>query len=116
MTNVLKYKGYIGSIEYTPEDGVLFGSVAGVVPTLNYEGNTIKELENDFKETVDFYLQMCEEDGIEPIKPDTDAEESLTLFISASLYEKALKYVEANNQTLNSFVENIIAEKVSATV
>lgn len=114
MTNVLKYKGYIGSIEYTPEDGVLFGSVAGVVPTLNYEGSTIKELENDFKEAVDFYLQMCEEDGVEPIKPDT--EESLTLLISASLYEKAVKYVEANNQTLNSFVENIIAEKVSATV
>ena len=54
----LKYKGYLGSIEYSEEDGVYFGRVFGLSNSLvSYEGKTVEELEDDFKKVIDDYLQ-----------------------------------------------------------
>ena len=46
----LEYKGYSGSIEYSEEDGLLYGQVLGIRGLISYEGETGKELEKDFKE------------------------------------------------------------------
>ena len=57
---LLKYKGYSGSIEFTPEDNCLFGKVLDLHRDIVlYEGNTIDELRKDFEEAVDFYLESC---------------------------------------------------------
>ena len=56
----LKYKGYLGSIEYSEEDGVYFGRVFGLNNSrASYEGKTVEELEADFKKAIDDYLQNC---------------------------------------------------------
>ena len=68
MNNTMIYKGYVGSIEYTQEDGVLFGKVQGIRSLLSYEGSTIKKLVNDFHSVVDDYLADCEEEGVRPEK------------------------------------------------
>jgi predicted HicB family RNase H-like nuclease len=67
--DTLEYKGYHGSIEYSKEDKCLFGKVLGMTKDLIlYEGNTVEELENDFKAAIDSYLEGCEELGIKPQK------------------------------------------------
>ena len=66
MNNLLKYKKYIGSVEYSEEDNLLYGSVLGIHSLISYEGTTIKELIEDFHGAVDDYLLMCEEDGTAP--------------------------------------------------
>lgn len=66
----LRYKGYTGSVEYSPEDGCLFGKVQGLYGTLiSYEGNSVEEIKKDFEEAIDDYLESCKERGIEPAKP-----------------------------------------------
>ncbi len=41
----LKYKGYVGSVEYSEEDNCLFGKVIGMSKDcITYEGTTIDEL------------------------------------------------------------------------
>lgn len=66
----LSYKGYTGSVEYSPEDGCLFGKVQGLYGTLiSYEGNSVEEIKKDFEEAIDDYLESCKERGIEPAKP-----------------------------------------------
>ncbi len=65
----LEYKGYSGTIEYSKEDGLLFGKVLGIKGLLSYEGVTDIALEADFKDVIDAYLEDCEEVGIKPEKP-----------------------------------------------
>ena len=66
----LRYKGYTGSVEYSAEDGCLYGKVQGLQGTLiSYEGNSVEEIREDFEGAVDDYLQSCEERGISPAKP-----------------------------------------------
>ena len=68
MNNILEYKGYNGTVEYSAEDSVLFGKVIGIKSLMSYEGQSVEELKADFEGAVDDYIKYCEENGIEPEK------------------------------------------------
>ena len=68
MSNTMKYKDYIGSVEFSESDGVFFGKVMGIRALVSYEGETAKDLVEDFHGAVDDYLALCEEQGVEPEK------------------------------------------------
>lgn len=68
MNNTMEYKGYIGTVEFSEEDCLLYGKVKGIRSLIFYEGTTAKELVTDFHNAVDDYLILCEENGITPEK------------------------------------------------
>ena len=59
MDNTIRYKGYVGSTEFSEEDGIFCGKVMGVRSLISYEGENEKELLNDFHAAVDDYLEFC---------------------------------------------------------
>lgn len=59
MSDLLEYKGYHGTVSYSTDDKLLFGSVVGVQDSLSCHGNTINELEAAFRDCVDGYLNDC---------------------------------------------------------
>ncbi len=66
MNNTIQYKGYVGSVEFSEEDGIFFGKVMGIRSLISYEGESAKELLNDFHDAVDTYLEHCKEEGKKP--------------------------------------------------
>ncbi|MCM1184731.1 MAG: hypothetical protein NC337_15285 [Roseburia sp.] len=66
MSNLLSYKNYNGTVEYSKEDNCLFGKVIGIKSLLSYEGDSVKELEQGFRDVIDEYLQDCMERRVEP--------------------------------------------------
>jgi len=53
----LHYKGYIGSVDYSEENNILFGKVLGMSKdAITYEGASIEELKADFEAGVDYYI------------------------------------------------------------
>lgn len=66
MNNTIQYKGYVGSVEFSEEDGIFFGKVMGIRSLISYEGETTKELLDDFHGAVDDYLENCKAVGKEP--------------------------------------------------
>ncbi|MCD7822689.1 MAG: type II toxin-antitoxin system HicB family antitoxin [Oscillospiraceae bacterium] len=105
MSNTMKYKDYIGSVEFSESDGVFFGKVMGIRALISYEGETAKDLVEDFHEAVDDYLILCEEKGIEPEKAYKG---SFNVRISPELHRSAAVYAAAHNMSLNSFVETAV--------
>lgn len=69
MSNLLSYKNYNGTVGYSKEDKCLFGKVVGIKSLLLYEGNSVQELEQDFKNVIDEYLANCKERNLEPEQP-----------------------------------------------
>ena len=52
MNSIMKYKGYWAKIEYSDEDECFYGIIVGLKNTsISFEGNTVKELKKDFKES-----------------------------------------------------------------
>lgn len=68
MNITLEYKGYVGSVEFSEQDRIFYGKVKGIHASISYEGTSIKELSDDFREAIDSYLMLYAAEGIEPEK------------------------------------------------
>lgn len=106
----LEYKSYTGSIEYSPEDNLLYGKVLGINGLISYEGETGKLLEEDFKAAIDSYLSDCEETGKLPEKPFKG---SFNVRIPANLHQKAALLAMEAKTSLNNFVAEAIRFRIS---
>ena len=112
MRGNLKYKGYIGSIEYSEEDNCLFGKVLGINKVLiSYEGNTVRELKEDFINGVEQYLASCEAKNILPQKSFTG---TFNVRIPSDIHGKAALIAQEEGISLNAFVRSAIEEKVES--
>ena len=109
MSNTIEYKGYIGSVEFSEEDGIFFGKVMGLRALLSYEGSTASELVTDFHGAVDDYLTLCAAEGTEPEKAYKG---SFNIRISPELHKKLAISAAAQQMSLNSFVEHALANAV----
>lgn len=109
----LKYKGYSGSVEYSPEDDCLYGKVLGLKGTLiSYEGQSIDEIKNDFEQAVDYYLESCRERGIQPAKPYSGR---LILRMPSDLHEDVANMAASIGTTINDFVLRSIKNELRVT-
>jgi len=66
MKNTIEYKGYIGSVEFSEDDLLFFGNVQGIRSLISYEGKDAESLVQDFHNSVDYYLDVCEKEGKTP--------------------------------------------------
>lgn len=103
----LKYKGYLGTIEPDLETGELFGKLAFIRDLVTYEAETLKALEQEFKNSVDEYLASCSELNKQPDQPFKG---TFNVRISPELHRKAV--LASGDSSLNAFVSEAIQEKL----
>ena len=108
--NVMEYKGYIGTVEFSAENNILFGKVIGINGLVSYEGESVSQLRADFEESVDDYIEMCTEKGIEPQKCYKG---SLSVRISPELHRTLAVFATSHDMSLNATVEQAIQKFVS---
>ena len=109
----LEYKNYSGNIEYSEEDGLLYGKVLGIKGLLSYEGETGKELESSFKETIDIYLADCKAENKEPEKPYKG---SFNVRIPSNLHQRAALLAMEAKISLNAFVAESIRSRIMKSI
>ena len=111
MNNTIEYKGYIGSVEFSEADGIFYGKVQGIRSLISYEGVNAEELVSDFHGAVDDYLMLCEDLGD---KPETAYKGSLNVrFKNKETHRRAALYAMAHQQSINSFIEEAVEEKLA---
>lgn len=112
MNNIMQYKGYVGSVEFSENDNVLFGKVQGIRSLISYEGTTVQELLDDFHGAVDDYLALCAEEGIEPEVPYKG---SVNIrFKKPDTHRRAAIYALTHDQSLNSFIDECVVQRLDA--
>lgn len=109
MSNLLSYKNYNGTVEYSREDKCLFGKVVGIKSLLSYEGNSVQDLEQDFQSVIDEYLADCKERNIEPEQPYKG---TFNIRISPELHRDIAIYAIEHGKSLNAVVEEAIGNMV----
>lgn len=109
MSNLLSYKNYNGTVEYSREDRCLFGKVVGIKSLLSYEGESVQELEQDFRNVIDEYLSDCEDQNIEPEQPYKG---TFNVRISPELHRNIAIYAIEHGKSLNAAVEEAIGKMV----
>ena len=110
-SNVLSYKGYYGSIEFSLEDDCLFGSLIGLENgAMTYEGDTLNELKSRFEETVDIYLEHCQECGIEPQRPFSGL---FSIRLNPSLHQMVAIKAREKGISINRFVKQVLEHELN---
>ena len=96
---MLTYKGYSGQLDIDTEAGILFGQVLDIRDVVTFQGKTVEEAVQAFHDSVDDYLEFCQDRGEEPNKPfsgklpyRTTPERHRQLYLSA---QKAGKSINA---------------------
>jgi predicted HicB family RNase H-like nuclease len=74
-----------------------------------YEGNTVEELENDFRNAIDSYLEGCEELGINPRKSYNGV---LNVRIPSEIHSKIAIYAEKHGTSINAFIRDSIEKRL----
>lgn len=109
MSNLLSYKNFNGTVEYSKEDGCLFGKVIGIKSLLSYEGDSVKELEQDFRNVIDEYLLDCKEQNVTPEQPFKG---TFNVRINPELHRNLAVYAIEHGKSLNVVVEEAIRNMV----
>ncbi len=94
---MLNYKGYVGQLEIDDEAGIIFGRVLDIRDVVTFKGETVAEAKQAFQDSVDDYLEFCQETGQEADKPfsgrlpfRTTPENHRKLFIAARKAGKSI--------------------------
>lgn len=109
MKNVLEYKGYTGSVDFSAEDKVFFGKLTGIRDVVTFEGETVKELMKAFHDAVNDYLAMCKELGKDP---DKEYKGSFNVRLKPRVHRLAAMKSAALKISLNQFVEKVVEKEV----
>lgn len=111
MSNTISYKNYVGSVEFSEEDGLFYGKVLGIRSLISYEGTTANELIDDFHGAIDDYLETCSSEGT---RPEVAYKGSFNVRTTPEIHRRAAIYAMNHNESLNSFVTEAMEEKLAA--
>ena len=103
----MKYKGYTGVVEFDEESGVLFGHVIGLRDYITFQGDSVAEITQAFRDSVNIYLELCAERGESPEKPYSG---QFVLRIDPRLHRVMSHAAEQQGVSLNRIVEERLEE------
>jgi len=107
--NMLKYKDFFGSVDYSASDECFYGKIIGTSDLVTFEGDSVESLKVAFIEAVEDYLILCEEVGKEPQK---SYKGSFNVRVSPELHKDAAMLASRKGISLNAFVEKALSDAV----
>ena len=111
MKNTLSYKGFLGSVSYSDEDQVLFGKIEGIYDTIMYEGTSVTEIKDMFKEAVNEYIESCKHFKKPLLK---SFKGSFNVRVKPDMHKKAVMLAIMKGISLNQLVQNAIEKELEA--
>ena len=107
--NSMTYKGYFAKINFDERDNIFWGKVIGIKDSITFEGETVKQLTEDFYNAIDHYLLDCKQEGRTPEKPYSG---KLTLRMSPSIHAEIASAAAHSGKSLNKWVTDTLDNAV----
>ena len=106
---MLDYKGYTGRVEFDGESSLFHGEVLDTRDVITFQGTTVDELEQAFRDSVDDYLEFCSERGEEPDKPFSGR---LMVRLSSDLHRRLFVEARRDGKSLNQLISDRLAQSI----
>lgn len=105
--DILDYKEYAAELYLDTQDKIIVGQVINTADIISFHGETIKEAEQAFHDVLDSYLEVCEQENVEPSKPYSG---KFNLRIPSNLHRNLSINAIKSNMSLNEYTENLIVK------
>lgn len=109
--NVMSIDGYHAKIEYDPELDLFRGEILGLSGGADFYGKSPKELRTEFKKSLEVFLQVCKEKGIEPRRHFSG---KFNLRITPELHEQLAIAAQAEGKSINTLAQEALRERVAS--
>jgi predicted HicB family RNase H-like nuclease len=104
---MMKYKGYIGHVEYDDEAKIFHGEVVGLKDIITFQGSSVEELEEAFKDSVEDYLAWCKK---RKERPEKTFSGTFNLRIPPDLHARLALQAKSMGVSLNSFIAQTLTQ------
>lgn len=106
---MMEYKGYIGKVEIDEEARLLHGEVINVRDVITFQGESVDEIQQAFRDSIDDYLDFCAQRGEAPEKPFSG---KFVVRLPAELHRKAYVQAKLTDKSLNGWVTDVIRSEL----
>lgn len=108
MAFTLQHRDYIANVDFDPEIDLFHGRIVNIRDVITFYGSSIEELKQEFAASLQVYLDVCREKGIEPAKPFSGR---FNLRLTPESHAKATAAALASGKSLNAFIAETVEEK-----
>lgn len=109
---MMQYKGYLARVEFEDEDDAFHGEVLGLRDVVTFEGKTVDDLRQAFRDSVDDYLEFCKEIGREPERPSSG---KFVVRVGPELHRNISVLASLEGKSLNAWVCEQLQDAVVAS-
>ena len=109
--NIMTLDGYSAKIEYDAELDVFRGEILGLTGGADFYGKNPKELRAEFKKSLQVFLDVCREKGIEPRRNYSG---KFNLRIPPELHEQLAIAAQAEGKSINALAQEALQQRVAA--
>ena len=109
--NMMTLDGYNAKIEYDAELDLFRGEILGLNGGADFYGKNPKELRSEFKKSLQVFLEVCREKGIEPRRSYSG---KFNLRIPPELHERLAITAQAEGKSINALAQEALQQRVAA--
>ena len=109
--NTMTVEGYSAKIEYDEELDLFRGEILGLSGGADFYGKNTRELRAEFKKSLQVFLEVCEEKGLEPRRHFSG---KFNLRISPELHEKLAIEAQALGKSINTLAQEALQERMAS--
>lgn len=105
MKDMMKYKGYYGSVHYDADEPIIYGKLEFIKALISYEADDAVGIKQAFQDAVDDYLGLCKSEGIEPEAPFKG---SLNIRLGHRLHERVALAAQNAGLSTNKYICHVL--------
>ena len=107
--NVMEVDGFKAKIEFDPELDLFRGEILGLNGSADFLGKSPASLRKEFKNSLKVFLEVCKEQGIEPMKEYSG---KFNLRIPPSLHSEISARATAADKSINQWVAEVLKQSM----
>lgn len=109
--NVMTLNGYHAKIEYDEALDLFRGEILGLSGGADFYGKNPKELRAEFRKSLQVFLEVCKEKGLEPRRHFSG---KFNLRIPAELHERLAIAAQAQGKSINTLAQEALQRSIAA--
>lgn len=107
----MEYKGYIAHVTYDDEFNIFHGEVINIRDVITFQGRSIDELQQALKDSVEDYLEFCQERGEAPETPFSGL---FTIRLTPEQHRQLVQAAEKAGEPVEMWVTEALSRAASA--
>jgi predicted HicB family RNase H-like nuclease len=108
--SIMTVDGYQAKIEYDPELDQFRGEILGLNGGADFYGKNPRELRSEFRKSLEVFLEVCAEKGIEPRRSFSG---KFNLRIPSELHERLAIVAQAEGKSINLIAQEALQKRVT---